>query len=188
MDTRESLTVRTATAFQRLADLEEKGRTLAGPRATVVKIALRELEAALEELRVATEQLSETVSEMAQARLDVQRVESQFNEFRNLLPVASITTDRHGQILDANAAAGDLLNVAARHLPGKPLSLYMVDRDRFFSMLNGIRFTSEAVRSDLGVRPRERKSRPMVVQMGPHRGTDNVCWFFLEPAGPAAAA
>ena len=53
MDIRESLTVRTVGALQRLADLEERGKTLAGPKASVLKTALRELESALEELREA---------------------------------------------------------------------------------------------------------------------------------------
>src|SRR5688572_12108993 len=109
MDMREALTMRTATALQRLADLEERGRTLAGPKATVLKTALRELEAALEELRVASEQLNESVEEMAQTRMVAHNVESRFTEFRNLLPLASLITDRQGQIVDANTAAGELL-------------------------------------------------------------------------------
>jgi PAS domain-containing protein len=182
MDMRESLTVRTVTALQRLADLEERGKTLAGPRAGVLKTTLRELESALEELRVASEQLNVMVDEMAHARLQAKKIEVEFGEFRNLLPVGCIVTDSQGRIVDANVPAGELLNVAPRHLTGKPLSLYMVERDRFFSMLNGLPFTAERVQGELAVRPRERKPRMMSVQLGRLANSDQLYWFFQEAA------
>ena len=184
MDVRESLTVRTVTALRRLAALEEKGKNLTEPRSSVLKTALRELESALEELRVASEQLNEMVDQMAEARTDAKRVEARFDEFRNLLPIACICTDRDGQILDANAVAGELLNVAPRHLSGKPLSLYMVDRDRFFTMMTGVKLSHDRIRGDLGVRPREKKPRLMAVQLT--QAGEEFFWFFSEP--PAAPA
>ena len=184
MNTRESLSVRTVTAMRRLADLEQKGKTLAEPNGSVLKTALRELENALEELRVAGEQLYEMVDEMAGVRSDGQRLEARFTEFRDLLPVGCVITDRQGQITDANVAAGELLNVAPRHLVGKPLSLYMVDRDRFFIMMNGVRLAHERMRADLGVRPRERKPKPMAVQLGQAGDGEELFWFFHEPSGP----
>jgi PAS domain-containing protein len=183
MDMRESLSVRTVTALRRLAALEEKGKTLTEPKSSVLKTALRELEGALEELRVASEQLNELVDQMAEVRTDAAKVEARYTEFRNVLPIACICTDRDGQITDANTAAGELLNVAPRHLLGKPLSLYMIDRDRFFSMLNGVRLARERVRGDLGIRPRERKPRAMAAQLT--QAEDEFFWFFSEhPATP----
>ena len=186
MDMRESLTVRTVTALQRLADLEERGKTLSGPRAGVLKTALQELESALEELRVASEHLNTMVDEMTEARSDAKKIEAEFGEFRNLLPVGCVTTDTQGHIVDANTTAGEILNVAPRHLAGKPLSLYMVERDRFFSMLNGSRFTTERVRGELAVRPRERKPRMMAVQLGHAAKSDQLYWFFQESAAAVA--
>ena len=186
MDIRESLTVRTVTALQRLADLEERGKTLAGPRAGVLKTALRELEGALEELRVASEQLNVMVDEMAEARSDAKKVEAEFDQFRQLVPVGCLLTDGQGHILQANVAAGDILNVAPRHLVGKPLSLYAVDRDRFFSMINSMRFTRERIRGDLAVRPRERKPRVMSVQAALMEGFEQIYWFLQDSAAPAA--
>ena len=188
MDTRESLTVRTVTALQRLADLEHRGRSLDGPKAAVLKTALRELETALEELRVASEQLNAMVDEMAEARLDAEKIEAEFSEFREMLPVPALLTDGDGKILQANRAAGDLLNVAPRHLVGKPLPLYIVDRDRFFSMLNGTRVIGELTRGELGIRPRERKPRRVTAHIGPLRDTGELCWFLQEAAAPAGVA
>jgi PAS domain-containing protein len=186
MDIRETLTMRTVTALQRLADLEERGRALAGPKAAVLRTALRELESALEELRVATEQLNEMVDEMSGARLEAKQIESQFTVFRNLLPLGCIITDAEGVIAAANSIAGDLLNVAPRHLAGKPLALYMVDRDRFFGMLSTLRLTRETVKKDLGVRPRERKPRPMNVHLTQIPDTPELYWFLQEPVAAAA--
>jgi len=188
MDTRESLTVRTVTALQRLADLEERGRALPGPKAGVLKTALRELETALEELRRASEQLNVMVDEIAEARSSARKVEAEFDSFRELLPVGCVVTDRQGQIISANVTAGELLNVAPRHLAGKPLSLYVAQRDQFFSMLNELRFTSEKVRGELVVRPRERKPRNMSVQLGQLGDCDQLCWFFQEVAVAVAVA
>ena len=178
MDMRESLTVRTVTALQRLADLEERGKTLAGPKAGVLKTALRELESALEELRVASEQLNVMVDEMAETRSEAKKVEAEFEEFRQLLPVGCVLTDEQGTILQANSAAGELLNVAPRHLVGKPLSLYMVERDRFFTLINSLRLTNDRITGELPVRPRERKPRMMSMHLGRVKDTDNMYWFF----------
>jgi PAS domain-containing protein len=181
MDLHESLTLRTVSALQRLADLEERGRGLAGPKAAVLRTALRELEGALEELRVATEQLNDVVEEMAGARFEAKHIEAQFTAFRNLLPLGCFVTDPDGAIMAANSAAGDLLNVAPRHLVGKPLSLYMTDRDRFFGMLSTLRLTREAVRSELGVRPRERKPRTMTMHLTQGHDAQQLYWFLQEP-------
>ena len=186
MNTRESLTVRTVTALRRLADLEERGKSFSGPKANVLNTALRELEAALEELRVASEQLNMMVDEMAQTRSGASRAEFRFNEFRNLLPLSCVLTDLGGCILDANAAAGELLNVAPRHLTGKPLSLYMVERDRFFEILNGVR-ASDNVRAELDVRPRERKARRVGLHLSYAPQDDQLYWFFQETAAQTGA-
>jgi PAS domain-containing protein len=188
MDLRESLTVRTVSAMRRLADLEQKGKNLPEPKSSVLRTALRELENALEELRVASEQLNVMIDEMAEARSGAHRVEAQFNEFRNLLPIGCVITDADGQISGANVAAGDLLNVAPRHLIGKPLSLYMVDRDRFFTMINGARLAHERLKGELAVRPRERRPRMMGVQLGQTAKGEELVWFFQETFGEAAVS
>ena len=186
MDIRESLTVRTVTALQRLADLEERGRTVTGPKAGILKSALRELESALHELRVASEQLNVMVDEIAEARSNAAQLEEDFDHFRRLLPVACLLTDRAGHILDANPAAGEMLNVTPRHLVGKPLSLFIVDRDHFFTIVNGLRFSTGTLKTDLAVRPRERKPRKLTVELAPHGRADQLYWFFHNDAAAFA--
>lgn len=185
MDTRESLTVRTVSALRRLADLEERGKTVTGARADVLKTALRELEASLEELRTASEQLNEAMDELAGVRIGSARLEAQLVEFREAVPLPCVLTDAGGVISDANVRAGDLLNVAPRHLSGKPLSLYMVNRDEFFALMNGLKFDDHSVAAALLVRPRERKARAMTTTVTRLREADRLCWFFQEPGSAA---
>jgi PAS domain-containing protein len=187
MDPRESLTVRTVSALQRLADLEERGKTVNGARAGVLKTALRELEASLEELRTASEQLNHAMDEVAGVKMSSARFEAQLVEFREALPLPCVLTDARGTIAEANARAGDLLNVAPRHLAGKPLSLYMVNRDEFFTLMNGLKFGDHSPAASLQIRPRERKPRVMATTVTRLREAERLCWFFQEPP-PAAQA
>ena len=184
MNTRESLTIRTVSAFQRLADLETRGRRVAGEKAGVLKTALRELEMALEELRTANEQLTELVEDVSGARAAAQKMRAELSEFRDVVPLACVLTDDAGQIAEANPAAGELLNVAPRHLGGKPLSLYISDRDRFFRMIASAGRPLEPSSADLIVRPRERKPRPMKVRVSRLEQGEKLCWFF-EDGRPA---
>ena len=181
MDMRESLTVRTVSALQRLADLEARGKTVTGPKAGVLKTALRELEASLEELRTASEQLNELMDEVAGIKVGSARLETQLAEFREAVPIPCILTDVQGAIWETNVRAGDLLNVAPRHLAGKPLSLYMVHRDEFFALMNGLKFGDHSPAATLMVRPRERKPRLMDTTVTRLPEADRLCWFFREP-------
>jgi PAS domain-containing protein len=187
MDTRESLTVRTVTALQRLADLEDRGRTVTGPRAALLKTALRELETALEELRTASEQLNEAMDDMAGVRFNSQKIGAEFREFRDALPLACVISDDTGQIVEANEPAGTLLNVAPRHLQGKPLALYMAQREQFFAMVTAARRVEGSLEETLTVRPRERKPRQMAVQVCLLKEADRLCWFFQDARDPEPA-
>ncbi len=180
MDPRESLTVRTVSALQRLADLEERGKTVTGTKSGVLKTALRELEASLEELRTASEQLNEAMDEVAGVKISSARLEAQLVEFREAVPLPCVLTDARGLIGEANTRAGDLLNVAPRHLSGKPLSLYMVNRDEFFALMNGLKFGDHSPAAPLVLRPRERKPRAMTTTVTRLREAERLCWFFQD--------
>lgn len=182
MDMRESLTVRTVSALQRLADLEAREKTLAGSKTGVLRTALRELEASLEELRTASEQLNQLMDDVAAAREGSAKLESQLGEFREALPLPCVLTDAQGVIVESNVRAGDLLNVAPRHLGGKPLALYMVHRDQFFALVNALRFGDRPPAEELLLRPRERKPRAMMVDVARLHSADRVAWFFRDPA------
>ena len=184
MDTRDSLTVRTVSALQRLADLETRGRSVPVEKSGVLKSALGELELALEELRTASEQLNELMDDISGARAAAQKTQTEFTEFRDAVPLPCVLTDDSGQILEANPAAGALLNVNRRHLAGKPLALYMMERDHFFRLIASIQKLAEPATAELIVRPRERKPRPMSIRASRLEEADRLCWFFSDVRSP----
>src|SRR5688500_17847669 len=119
-----TLSIRTAAAATRLAELEQKRERAGGDTQRVTTVAVRELQAAIEELRVAIEQLNEMSDGVAASRVDAQAAEVRYEELREALPTASLFTDDAGVVLGANSAAGDLFNISSRHLRGKPMMLF----------------------------------------------------------------
>jgi chemotaxis methyl-accepting protein methylase/PAS domain-containing protein len=189
MNTLHSLTIRTTSALNRLAELQRRAQRLPPPGGGVVRPALKELTAALEELQVANEQLQSHVDELAAARVRADEVAARFDEFADLLPVPCLWTDDAGVIREANEAAAQLLNVARPRLAGKPLMLFLGDRQRFFDGLAALRMADAgAVELDMVVRPRERRSRTTRLFGRRAHHDDRWCWFVLlkDEAGPGA--
>jgi PAS domain-containing protein len=182
-----TLSIRTAAAATRLAELEQKRERAGGDTQRVTTVAVRELQAAIEELRVAIEQLNEMSDGVAASRVDAQAAEVRYEELREALPTASLFTDDAGVVLGANSAAGDLFNISSRHLRGKPMMLFVSDRDVFARLLRAAQPDCGPVMADLTIRPRDRKPRRMPVQVQHLTAHNCRCWFFLQPAdGPHA--
>ena len=182
MNTIESLNIRTTAARARLTELERRieKSTAPGP---VVKPALKELSDAIEELQVANEQLSQHVNELAASRHDAVELTARHEEFIDVLPLPCIWTDEHGAVDQANEATAALLNVAARRLTGKPLSLFMADRPSFFDALNALRSDrSQTVDLAVQIRPRERRPRQMRLAGHRLRHDRRLCWILSDDA------
>src|SRR5918992_2307254 len=155
-----SLTVRTTAALGRLAELQRHAEQVPPGSIPLVKRALRELSAALEELRVVNEELQMRVTDLAAARAETDEVRRRSDEFVQVMPVPCLWTDAGGVILEANEAAAALLNVARPRLAGKPLLLFLADRQPFFDALGALKAPGGVVELELVVRPRERRPRP----------------------------
>jgi PAS domain-containing protein len=182
MNTIESLNIRTTAARSRLTELERRleKSTAQGP---VVKPALKELSAAIEELQVANEQLLQHANELAVSRHDFGAMAARHDEFIDLLPLPCIWTDEHGAVDQANEATAALLNVAARRLGGKPLSLFVADRPAFFDALSVLRSDrSQIVELGVQVRPRERRPRQMRLTGHRLRYDRRLCWILRDDA------
>jgi PAS domain-containing protein len=107
----------------------------------------------------------------------------------DVMPSACVLTDRCGAILNANHAAGTLLNVAPRHLRDRDLLVFTDSRDLYRSVLERIAGEPEDVRVTFTVRPRERKpvkADVLVVPLSRHQ-TDLWLWF-LGPCLPPGTA
>jgi PAS domain-containing protein len=172
-----TLSVRTAAAARRLSELEQKRDNGDGSRLNGVVV--RELHGAIEELHVAIEHLNETSDGLAAARAEAQAVGVRYEELREALPLACLFTDEEGRVLGANAAAGELFNISSRHLRGKPLLLFVSDRDALARLLRMTQPGSDAVLTEIVIRPRDRKPRRLPVQIQHLMTHACRCWFFL---------
>ena len=177
-----TLTVRTNAALGRLADLQRRaGDASASTAPAIVRAALKDLSAALSELQTATEQLHVHEEELLASRARVVDVERRLTEFVQGLPLAAIWTDAQGVILEANESAAALLNVARPRLPGKPLMLFLSDRQAFFEALAALQAPGgSTVELDMLVRPRERKPRVAKVTGRVLAHDTRWCWFLRE--------
>ena len=189
MDTLQILTLKTATAMGRLADLQRRAEHAPEKASPVIKPALRELTTALEELQVANDHLQSQVDELVALRWSAESVQRRLDEYAEAVPVPCLWTDDAGLIADGNKAACELLNISKQRLAGKPLMLFVTDRDRLFGALNRLADGSaQAVEADMVVRPRERRPRKLRVSGSRLEHDLRFVWFLQEPATPSASA
>ena len=138
MGTLHDLTIRTATAVGRFADLQRRAERVSDKPSPIAKAALAELSTALEELQVANEALQAQVDELGAVRSTIDVVQRKMEEFVQAVPVAAVWTDRAGVIEKGNEAASQLLNIGKHHLQGKPLMLFITDRGTLFAALRSL--------------------------------------------------
>ena len=180
MSTLHDLTLRTATAVGRLAELQRRAERMTETRSTITKTALTELSTALEELHVANEALQDQLEQLKALRLSAQNAVSAADEVEHALPIAAVWTDRAGVIDKANDAACQLLNVGKHHLVGKPLMLFITDRSVLFAALRSLCEADHAamIDVDITVRPRERRPRKMNLAGRRLQRDTRLLWFF----------
>ena len=180
------MTLRTATAVGRLAELERRAERAENRPSPVTKTALAELSTALEELQIANETLQSQLDELNAARLGAENVQRANDEFAQVLPIAALWTDRAGVIEKGNEAASQLLNIGRHHLQGKPLMLFITDRGPLFAALRSLCEAEGvlAVDIDITVRPRERRPRKMKL-CGRRLQHDGRCVWFLHEGSSA---
>jgi PAS domain-containing protein len=186
MDTLQILTLKTATAIGRLADLQRRADHAPEKAGPVIKPALRELTMALEELQVANEHLQTQMDELSALRWSALDVQRRLDEFADAVPTPCVWTDVAGVIAEGNDAACALLNISKQRLSGKPLMLFVSDRELLFSALHSLGDGSAArVEAEMTIRPRERRPRRLRVT-GRRLEFDLRCvWFLQEPSAPS---
>lgn len=182
MGTLHNLTLRTATAVGRLAELQRRAERLNEKPSTVARSALQELSTALEELQVANEALESQLKELNDIRAENERANSAMNEFAQTLPVAAVWTDHAGVIEKGNDTASQLLNIGKHHLPGKPLMLFVTDRGTLFSALRTLCEGENVPSVDVEITLRPRERRPRKVKLSGRRlHHDTRCvWFLMD--------
>src|SRR5262245_25424841 len=160
MNMLQTLSMRTTAALMRLGDLQRRADTAARGTASVLRPALRELSAALEELQVANDQLQTQVEELSELRRQMRGDRQLLSDLQEAMPVPCFWTDQAGNILGTNARAAALFNVSGDRLLGKPVLLFITDRETLFDGLSGLRTTAITdLELTLTIRPRERHPR-----------------------------
>jgi PAS domain-containing protein len=185
MGTLHNLTLRTATAVGRLAELQRRADRINDKPSPLAKSAIQELSTALEELQVANEALQNQVEEISGIRQQLSVAQTALDEFANVTPLAILWTDHAGVIETGNESASELLNIGKHHLQGKPLMLFVTDRTVLFTALRSLTETLSvpSVDVDITVRPRERRPRKMKLS-GRRLEHDSRCVWFLHEIPP----
>jgi PAS domain-containing protein len=173
----DALIGRTAAAQKRLMELQ--ARQVEKPSAEHTRVALRELQDVLEELRVATEQLHAATDDLALARREALASAERYKELHEGLPLPCILTDDSACVDQANTLAATLLNVARHYLPGKPLLLFLPERDSYFGILNSVRETGTGSTRAL-LRPRDRKPKPVNINVTSLPHQLRWCWVISD--------
>jgi PAS domain-containing protein len=185
MSTLQSLTLKRNTALGKLTTLQRRAERITGPEASVVRSTVAELESALEELQVATEQLQAYVDELAAERYEADRARRRLAEFVDVLPIACLWTNVEGAIEGANPEAADLLNVSLQRLNGRPLMLFLADRQGFEQAISALnQGVSRAVTVEMMLRPRERRPRAVRITGRRLASHAQLCWFLTSMEGP----
>ncbi|HET7220171.1 MAG TPA: PAS domain-containing protein [Vicinamibacterales bacterium] len=173
----QALLARVAVAQKRLHALESRDASGKLSAAEGVRAALREMSELLEMLRSATEQLQAASDDLATARREAAAQTERYHELHECLPVASILTDDAGTVEQVNTLAATLLNVARTRLAGKPLLLFVPDREQYFRLLDRVRGAG-AASDTLLVRPRDKKPRTVDVRVCVMPLQARWCWVF----------
>lgn len=122
-------------------------------------------------------------------REDIRTSEAAWEHLFELMPGARLLTDPSGFILNANRAAGVLLNLSAKRLKNRELGLFYEDRQAFRALVQRLSSSGgDELRATLTLRARERKPAAMHVAVKPLPSRDRFWLWFLTPASQGQTA
>ena len=153
---------------RRAAEFQRSLRDTSIPGGLLAKQAYTELTATIEELRVAEEELRAQNEELVLTRQRVEAERSRYQELFEFAPDGYLTTDMAGTIQEVNQAASRLLNLSARFLRGKPLSLFIADADRsrFHTEIHQLDAANGRHEWDLHLKPRKQEEFAASITVG----------------------
>jgi PAS domain-containing protein len=171
---------RALIAQRRLADFASRKGFAPSESAETLSAVLDDLETLTQELHSLREHLNVATSDLLMARQQATDYARRYAELHELLPQPCVLTDEEGSVDSANALASTLFNVGQRYLAGKPLLLYLPEREQYFRTLDAVRLAGNSS-SRMLVRPRERKPRIVRVSVSALPSQMRWCWIFQEP-------
>jgi nitrogen fixation/metabolism regulation signal transduction histidine kinase len=184
MDPLHRLTMRTATALGRLAELQRQVAQGGEhePGTPLDKAVLHELSTAIEMLQAANDDFQSHLDELAFAQAESSAADMAREELGQALPIPVFWTDTAGVIERCNQSAAQLLGVGQEHLPGTSLTAFTPDLLEAIETLSGPTLP-RAVDLEVAVTPRDRESRKIRVR-GCRLSQETQCvWFFDDSSG-----
>jgi len=153
----ESLQIQLSTAMQRLASLQRRAEHLAPDSPRIIQQTLEQLEFAIQQLRAAQQELEARRGELSAVRQELEGERRKYWEFFDGAPDAYLVTSPDGEILEANRAAAELLNISQRFLVGKNFTVFVcAERGRVHAQAKRLAEAGGSADWVFSVRPRER--------------------------------
>jgi PAS domain S-box-containing protein len=186
----DSLQQQITTAVGRLSMLQRRVETHSAEPPKLLRQALQQLETVLEELQVAQDQLIESRRALELAREELQRERDKYWQLFDSAPEAYLVTGAQSEILEANKAAAELLNISQRFLTGKVLSVFVADeRARFVMQTVHLAQAGGSADWMLKLRPRERAPIEVAARVvsGGRDGEGTLRWMLRPVDGQVPA-
>jgi PAS domain-containing protein len=187
----QSLHVQLSTAVQRLASLQRRAGAghLTPDAPKLIEQTLEQLELALEQLRAAHEELDACRGELAAARQALEEQRQKYWELFDTALDACLVTAPDGEIIEANRAAAELLNITQRFLVGKHFTLFVcTDRGRVQAQARKLAETGGSADWDLEIRPRERAPLDVCARVVANAEEQTLRWILRPVRGGNASA
>jgi PAS domain-containing protein len=161
------------------ARLQAAQAVLGSPQSAVQeKRLLKVLADTASVLDAAVLRLEESLSALQSAKQTADAERRRYAALFQDLPIAAITTDRFGDIIDLNPAAQTLLNTSERYASRKSLLLFFDDRLSWMDVLKQLHELDKPILRPVTVRPKERAPKRFRAHVGLSEG-DVLRWFLL---------
>lgn len=179
----DSLQQQITTAVGKLNLLQRRVEAYSPEPPKLLRQAVAELSTMIEELQVAQEQLIESRRMLETTRDELQRERDKYWQLFDSAPDAYLVTGPQADILEANKAAAELLNISQRFLTGRVLSVFVCDeRARFLAQTGRLAQTGGSADWMLRVRPRERAPIELAARVvASGRSPDVTLRWILRP-------
>jgi PAS domain S-box-containing protein len=131
--------------------------------------SLHDLQVALEELRVAKEELRAQNEELVRIQSHLRDEHERYLQLFEHAPDGYLVTDRNGVILEANQAMVGLLKHRREHLMGKPVAIFIPEKNRnaFHARINRLLREARVQDWETTLLPHHSTEVPVLVRVNP---------------------
>jgi PAS domain S-box-containing protein len=165
--------------MQRLASLQRRAEHLTPDSPKIIQQTLEQLEFAMQQLRAAQEELEARRGELSSLRQELELERRKYWRFFDEAPDAYLVTTAEGEIVEANRAAAELLNISQRFLIGKSFTVFVcTDRERVQQQARRLSEGGGSADWVFSLRPRERAPLDVACRvLATESGERNLRWM-----------